>query len=107
MELLKAIKNLDEKITLLSQEVGSLKEKKEEEYQENKENKGNDDNEDNEEEESLDEELDSFPKGNFLFSSRVNYAIYNLFMGIIEKKDLKIKRAVNEAMLLFIKKYQE
>lgn len=103
LELLKAIKNLDKKITFLSQEVASLKKKKEEEskYQENKEN---DDNE--EEEESLDEELKSFPKGNFPFGSRVNYAIYNLFMGIIEKKDLKIQRAVNEAMLLFIKKYQ-
>ena len=98
--LLEAIKNLDEKITFLSQEVASLKKKKEEEYEYK-------DNEDNEEEGSLDEELDGFPKGNFLFGSRVNYEIYNLFMGIIEKKDLKIQRGMNEAMLLFIKKYQE
>ncbi len=103
LELLKAIKNLDEEITLLSQEVASLKKKKEEEYQYQE----NDNNDNNEEEESLDDELDSFPKGNYLFGSRVNYAIYNLFMGIIEKKDLKIQRAVNKAMLLFIKKYQE
>ena len=100
LELLKAIKNLDEKITFLSQEVASLKKKKDEEYE-------YEENEENGEEESLDEELDAFPKGNFQFGSRVNYAIHNKFMGIIEKKDLKIQRAVNQAMLLFIKKYQE
>ena len=64
------------------------------------------DNEDNEDKESLDEELDNFPKKNYLFASRVNYGIYTLFMEIIEKKDLKIQRAMNEAMLLYIKKYQ-
>lgn len=98
LELLEAIKNLDKKITSLSQVLSQEKEeKKEYEYK---------DNEDNEDEESLDEELDNFPKRNYLFASRVNYAIYTLFMEIIEKKDLKIQRAINEAMLLYIRKYQ-
>ena len=98
LELLEAIKNLDKKITSLSQVLSQEKEeKKEYEYK---------DNEENEDEESLDEELDNFPKRNYLFASRVNYEIHNLFMEIIEKKDLKIQRAINEAMLLYIRKYQ-
>jgi predicted transcriptional regulator len=97
LKLLEASKNLDEKMTSLSQEVARLRKKIEEEYE----------YKDNEEEKSLDEELDGFPKGNFLIGSRVNYEIYTLFMEIVEKKDLKIQRAMNEAMLLYIKKYQE